>query len=222
MRSAGTTSTATQSIRSSSDAMPRSDFSGDLYITGDAGRDGLLNRDPNALLIGMLLDQQVPLEWAFAGPATLQERLGHLDPARIAALGDDEFVAVCATKPAIHRFPASMGRRIQALCATIVDDYDGDATRLWTSAADADDLLRRLRALPGFGAEKSKIFIALLAKRFGVQPSGWEQVAGTFADNAPRTIADVFDADSLAAVRERKRLQRSRGLDKQDRPTAPR
>src|SRR6478609_5169225 len=141
-------------------------------------------------MIGMLLDQQVPMEWAFMGPSTLRDRLGTLDASRIAALSEDEFVDVCCAKPAIHRFPAVMGRRIHAMCVALSNVYGGRPERLWDDARDGGDLFARLRELPGFGEEKTQIFIALLAKRFGVRPAGWEQAAGVFADVMPRTIAD--------------------------------
>ena len=191
---------------------------GDLHITGDESADALLNDDFDALMIGMLLDQQVPLEWAFRGPYTLRQRLGHLDPARIAALGDDEFVAVCCAKPAIHRFPAAMGRRIRSLCAALTEEWNGHAETLWADDCDAATLSKRLRALPGFGPEKTKIFVALLAKRFDVRPDGWEQAAGVFGDGEPRTIADCADDTSLAAVRAWKAAQKAAGKDKQGRP----
>lgn len=192
-------------------------MSGDLYITGDAAADRLLNRDGLALMIGMLLDQQVPMEWAFTGPHTLSTRLGHLDARRIAAMPEDELVAVCCDKPAIHRFPAVMARRIHALCTAVAADHRGKAERIWRDVPDGAELYRRLRELPGFGDEKAKIFIALLAKRFGVQPAGWEAAAGAFADEHPRTVADIHDAASLAVVREWKKAQKAAGKDKQDR-----
>ena len=148
-------------------------MNGDVYITGDAGKDGLLNRDGTALLIGMQLDQQVPMEWAFTGPSTLQQRLGHLDATRIAAMDEDAFVAVCCDKPAIHRFPAVMGRRIHAMCGVLTDRYGGQVDQLWETARTGAELYDRLRELPGYGEEKSQIFVALLSKRFGVSPRGW-------------------------------------------------
>jgi uncharacterized HhH-GPD family protein len=190
---------------------------GDLFITGDPEADELLNRDGTALLIGMLLDQQVPMEWAFTGPATLRTRLGHLDAARIAAMDEDDLVAVACAKPAIHRFPAVMARRIHALCLALVEHHHGTADRIWSGVDDGHELYRRLRMLPGFGDEKAKIFIALLAKRFAVRPQGWERAAGVFADDRPRTVADIHDAESLALVREWKRAQKAAGKDKQDR-----
>jgi uncharacterized HhH-GPD family protein len=193
---------------------------GDVHVTGDAEADALLNRDPNALMIGMLLDQQVPLEWAFRGPHSLRTRLGHLDVTRIATMPEDDLVAVACEPPAIHRFPAVMARRIQATCRALIDDWDGRADALWADHPDGPTLARRLRALPGFGPEKTKIFVALLAKRFGIRPDGWEAAAGVFADDQPRTIADCGGPDGLAAVRAWKASQKAAGRDKQDRPLA--
>ncbi len=193
---------------------------GTLYITGDTDADLLLNTDGLALLLGMLLDQQVPMEWAFLGPATLRERLGHLDAARIAAMDPEAFVAVCCAKPAIHRFPASMGRRIHDVCATITDRYDGDATRVWAGVATGAELYARLRELPGYGEEKAKIFLALLAKRQGVAPVDWREAAGKFGDDVPRSVADISDPASLGKVREWKKAQKAAKKDKQDRPMA--
>jgi uncharacterized HhH-GPD family protein len=177
----------------------------------------LLNTDGTALLIGMLLDQQVPMEWAFAGPATLKARLGHLDAGRIASLDVEEFVAICATKPAIHRFPASMGRRIHDLCVVLADEYDGRAEQIWADAASGDELYARLRALPGYGDEKSRIFIAILGKRMGVAPEGWRSAAGKFGDDVPRSVADIDGVENLGKVREWKKAQKAAKLDKQDR-----
>ncbi|CAN5869104.1 HhH-GPD-type base excision DNA repair protein [soil metagenome] len=189
---------------------------GTLAITGDEHADDLLNTNGTALLIGMLLDQQVPMEWAFRGPATLEERLGGVDAAAIAARDVDEVVAVCCAKPAIHRFPAAMGRRIHALCRVIVDQHGGDGARVWSDRPDASTLWERIRAFPGFGEEKSRIFMALLAKRHGVRPDGWERFAGPFADDVPRSAADVEGPDSLSRVREWKRAQKAAGKGKQD------
>lgn len=190
---------------------------GTLYITGRADSDALLNHDPLALLIGMQLDQQVPMEWAFMGPNTLQQRLGQLDAGRIAAMDEDRFVAVCCDKPAIHRFPAVMARRIHAMCIALTDRYDGRPEQLWATASSGAQLYDRLRGLPGYGEEKTQIFVALLAKRFHVRPRGWQAAAGVFADRQPRTIADCRDPDSLAQVREWKRIQRDAKKDKQGR-----
>jgi uncharacterized HhH-GPD family protein len=193
-------------------------MAGTLYITGDASADALLNTDGTALLIGMLLDQQVPMEWAFTGPATLRRRLGHLDATEIAAMDVEDFVAVCAQKPAIHRFPAAMGRRIHELCTTIADEYGGDGAGVWKGVATGDELYRRLRALPGYGEEKSKIFVAILAKTQGVAPPGWQDAAGRFGDDVPRSVADIDGPEALAKVREWKKAQKAAKRDKQDRP----
>jgi uncharacterized HhH-GPD family protein len=188
-----------------------------IPITGDPDADRLLEHDPLALLIGMLLDQQVPMEWAFKGPATLRDRLGgRLDATEIAAMDQEAFVAICAAKPAIHRFPASMGRRIHDLCAFLVANYEGDAARVWKGVRSADTLYGRLRELPGYGDEKSKIFIAILAKRLGRRPAGWEAVAAPFSDTEPRSVADVDSADSLVRVREWKQMMKAAKKAKSD------
>jgi uncharacterized HhH-GPD family protein len=191
---------------------------GTLYITGNEDADGLLNRDGTALLIGMLLDQQVPMEWAFTGPETLRRRLGHLDAARIAAMSRDDFVAVCREKPAIHRFPASLGQRIHELCTVIVERYDGDGAKVWAGVTDGTELYDRLHALPGYGEEKSRIFVAILGKSQGITPEGWRQAAGKFGDDTPRSVADITGPESLAKVRDWKRAQKAANKDKQDRP----
>ncbi|HWC68001.1 MAG TPA: HhH-GPD-type base excision DNA repair protein [Acidimicrobiales bacterium] len=191
---------------------------GTLAITGHADADTLLNTDGTALLIGMLLDQQVPMEWAFAGPATLHQRLGHLDAQRIAAMPVDDFVAVCAQKPAIHRFPAAMGKRIHELCVVVTDKYGGRGENVWNEVASGAELADRLRALPGYGDEKTRIFVAILAKRFGVRPEGWEEQAGPFADPHPRSVADVDGPETLERVREWKKAQKAAKKDKQGRP----
>lgn len=186
-------------------------------MTGDPEKDELVNTDPTALLIAMLLDQQVPLEWAFAGPTRLVERLGHLDPTRLAGMDPDDLVAVASERPAIHRFPAAMARRIQQLMQHLVDEYQADPTGLWADG-DGDQIRARLDRLPGFGAEKSMITMAVLAKRFGIRPPGWAEAAGVFSDDEPRSAADIFDADSHARVRDWKKRQRAAGLSKQDQP----
>jgi uncharacterized HhH-GPD family protein len=191
---------------------------GTLYITGDKAADGLLNKDGTALLIGMLLDQQVPMEWAFTGPATLRERLRHLDARKIAAMDVDEFVAVCSDKPAIHRFPGAMGKRIHQVCTVLADEYDGKAANIWKDVDSGAELYRRLHALPGYGEEKAKIFVAILAKTQGVRPEGWQQAAGKFGDDAPRSVADIDGPESLAKVREWKKAQKAAKRDKQDNP----
>jgi uncharacterized HhH-GPD family protein len=178
-------------------------------ITGDATADALLVQDPLALLIGMLLDQQVPMEWAFRGPATLSERLGGLDAARIAGMGPEELEAVFKQKPALHRYPGSMAKRTHALCVHIVDTYGGDAAKVWRGVRDPEVLLARLRALPGYGDDKAKIMLAILAKRFGRAPAGWERVAAPFSDDRPRSAADVDSPEALLRVREWKRAQKA-------------
>lgn len=182
-----------------------------IAITGEPAADRLLDRDPFALLTGMLLDQQFPMERAFAGPQKIAERLGvdRLDPAVIAALDPEEFSALCATPPAVHRYPGSMAGRIQALARAVLDEYGGDTASLWTGADSGAELLRRLRALPGFGEAKARIFVALLGKQRGVRPAGWEDAAGSYAETGSfRSVADVVDPASLAQVRAFKQQQK--------------
>jgi len=182
----------------------------DLWMTGDAAADRLLDSDPFALLVGMLLDQQVAMETAFAGPAKIADRMGGWDVHRIADADPDEFVALCSTPPAVHRYPGSMAGRIQAVARAVVEEYDGDVTRLWTQGdPDGATVLRRLKALPGFGDQKARIFLALLGKQRGVQPAGWREAAGAYGDDEFRSIADVRDADSLGRVRETKRAAKA-------------
>ncbi|GMU77737.1 MAG: (Fe-S)-cluster assembly protein [Acidimicrobiia bacterium] len=188
-----------------------------LAVTGDAEADALLVEEPLALLIGMLLDQQVPMEWAFRGPATLKARLGgRLDAARIAALGEDRVVEIFSEKPALHRFPGSMGRRTHALCRFLVDEYGGDAAAVWTGAKSGAALLARVQALPGFGEEKARIFVALLAKRLGVKPRGWRQASAPFSDAVPRSVADIDSPEARAEVRAWKKAQKAAGKSKAD------
>jgi uncharacterized HhH-GPD family protein len=188
-----------------------------MPVTSDPAANKLLVTDPLALLIGMLLDQQVPMEWAFRGPATLAERLGGgLDAEAIAGMDPEAFVAICAAKPAIHRYPAVMGRRIYELCVTIVDDYGGDAGKVWRGVRTGDELYRRLRALPGYGDEKARIFIAILAKRLGKTPTGWEQAAAPFSDDQPRSVADIGSAEDFADVRAWKKAMKAKGKAKTD------
>jgi uncharacterized HhH-GPD family protein len=181
-----------------------------IQIAQDPHADRVLEESPFALLTGMLLDQQFPMERAFAGPATILDRFGSLDPARIASADPDEFAALCARPPAVHRYPGSMAGRIQALARVVTDEYDGRAERLWLEAADGAELLRRLQALPGFGKQKSQIFVALLGKQLGVTPEGWEQAAGSYGDpGATRSVADVVDQTSLEKVRSFKKEQKA-------------
>jgi uncharacterized HhH-GPD family protein len=180
-----------------------------IHITGDARADAVLTDDPFALLLGMLLDQQYPMEHAFRGPAKILERFGTLDPARIADADPEEFAALCATPPAVHRFPGSMATRIQAVAREVVDRYDGDTARLWTEAGTGADLVKRVMALPGFGRQKAQIFAALVAKQLGVRPDGWEQAVGDYSLDGYRSVADVVDEGSLAKVRAYKKEKKA-------------
>jgi uncharacterized HhH-GPD family protein len=175
-----------------------------LYYTDIDEANRLLAEDPAALLIGFVLDQQVPVQKAFAGPFVLRERLGTLDPARIAATDPAELDRVFREKPAIHRFPGAMAERVQALCATLAAEYDGDAARVWTEAADAHDLERRLLALPGIGPMKARTLLAILGKQFGIKPAGWDEVAPQHP-----TLGDVDSAESLAAYQAAKRAHKA-------------
>ena len=181
----------------------------ELWITGDPEADHLLSTSGNALLIGMVLDQQVPMEKAFSGPHVIATRMGGtFDVSAIAALEVDDFVALCAEKPAVHRFPGSMGNRVQALCRALLEDYDGDAAAVWTGAADGADALKRLTKLPGFGDAKSRIFLALLAKQCGVRLEGWQSAAAPYGEDGYQSVADITDAASLAKVREHKQAMK--------------
>ncbi|MEV4464505.1 HhH-GPD-type base excision DNA repair protein [Micromonospora echinofusca] len=180
-----------------------------LPIDPEANR--LLERSPLALLLGMVLDQQVPMEKAFSSPYVLAQRLGRdLDARELADHDPEALVALFARPPALHRFPKAMAARVQEVCRVLVDRYDGDAARLWSDAADGRELLRRIADLPGFGAQKAQIFLALLGKRFGVTPTGWREAAGGYGDaDAHRSVADVTDADSLRRVREYKQQMKA-------------
>jgi uncharacterized HhH-GPD family protein len=180
-----------------------------LHITGDEHADKVLEDSPFALLTGMLLDQQFSMERAFAGPAKILDRFGNLDPAQIAAAEPEQFASLCAEPPAVHRFPGSMAERIQAVAHIVVEEYDGHAERIWTEAADAQGLLRRMTGLPGFGRQKSQIFIALLAKQRGVRPDGWEAVVGDYSVEGHRSVADVVDDASLQKVRAYKQEKKA-------------
>jgi uncharacterized HhH-GPD family protein len=179
----------------------------DLHLIGDAHADQLLSRDPNALLAGMLLDQQVPMEKAFSGPAVIAERMGGtFDVAAIAAMAEDDFVALCSQRPAIHRFPGAMAKRVRQLCQVLVDRYDGQASNVWADASSGTAVREALVGLPGFGAEKAAIFTAVLGKQYGVTPPGWREAAGPYGeDGVFRSVADIVDAESLAKVRQTKK-----------------
>jgi uncharacterized HhH-GPD family protein len=181
-----------------------------LQIAQDPAADKVLSESPFALLCGMLLDQQFPMERAFGGPAKILDRFGSLDPAEIAAADPEEFAALCSTPPAVHRFPGSMAARVQALAAQVVSEYDGRTERLWQEAGSGRELLKRLQALPGFGKQKAQIFVALLGKQLGVQPPGWREAAGDYAEEGShRSVADVVDAASLEKVRAFKKQQKA-------------
>jgi uncharacterized HhH-GPD family protein len=176
-----------------------------LHITGDVHADRVLTDDPFALLVGMLLDQQYPMEHAFRGPAKILDRFGTLDPATIAAADPEQFAVMASTPPAIHRYGRSMAGRVQAVAQIVTDRYDGHAERLWTEASSGGDLLARVMALPGFGKQKAQIFTALLAKRLDVRPEGWEQAVGDYAMDGYRSVADVVDPASLQKVHDHKK-----------------
>jgi uncharacterized HhH-GPD family protein len=178
-----------------------------LWLAQDPEADELLAEDPLALLIGMVLDQQVPLETAFAGPKKIADRMGGFDAAEIADYDPDKFAALCSEKPAIHRFPGSMAKRIQAMAQIIVDRYDGNAAAVWVAGdPDGKELLRRLKGLPGFGEQKAQIFLALLGKQYGVTPTGWRAAAGEFGKAGTHiSVADIVDAKSLGEVRSYKK-----------------
>jgi uncharacterized HhH-GPD family protein len=177
-----------------------------LTIAQDPAADRVLSDDPFALLVGMLLDQQFPMERAFAGPATVLARFGTLEPADIADAEPEAFADLCARPPAVHRYGRSMAGRIQQLARVVVDDYAGDAAAVWTTAGSGVDLVARLRALPGFGDQKARIFAALLGKQLGVRPDGWEQACGAYAEPGSfRSVADVVDPTSLQKVRDFKK-----------------
>jgi uncharacterized HhH-GPD family protein len=183
-----------------------------LCLSQDTDADALLDRDPFALLVGMLLDQQFPMERAFAGPALLAQRLGRteLDARELASYDPDALVEIFRGPPAVHRYPGSMAGRVQALAAAVVDQYDGDVTLIWRDVEDGRELFRRLNALPGFGTQKAQIFTALLGKQRGVTPAGWREAAGGYGqEGSYRSVADVVDAASLGRVREYKQAQKA-------------
>lgn len=179
-------------------------------ITNDEDANAFLIENPLALVLGMLLDQQVPMEWAFRSPLTLSQRLGdRFNPSDIAAMDEQDLVAVFCEKPALHRYPAVMARRAHAVCVHLVEHHDGDAGRLWKGVRSGESLYERVSALPGFGEEKAKIFVALLAKRFAKTPAGWEQAADPFGDDQPRSAADVSSPEAFAEVRAWKKAQKA-------------
>ena len=195
-------------------------MSHDLHITGDAGADALLSADPLALLIGMLLEQQVSMETAFAGPMKLRDRLGGFDAARIAGTEPERFVEIMRETPAVHRYPGSMGARTQSLCQRLLDDWGGDAAAIWTrpvagqggetAGPSGAEVLKRLKSLPGFGEQKAKIFLALLGKQRGFDGDGWIEASAPYGEEGSyRSVADIVSPESLTLVREHKRAMKA-------------
>lgn len=180
-----------------------------FQITGLPEADAVLDEYPLAVVIGMQLDQQYGIEHAFRGGWKILSRFGSLDSAAISAADPELFAALCRTPPAIHRFPAAKATAVQKLAAVVESDYDGDPARIWTDAATGADLLKRLKALPAFGPQTSKIFVALLAKQMGVQPRGWKAAAGDYALKGYRSVADVVGPESLVKVREFKQAAKA-------------
>jgi uncharacterized HhH-GPD family protein len=182
-----------------------------LWLAQDPEADQLLDEKPFALLVGMVLDQQIPLEVAFAGPKKIADRMGGFDVAEIADYDPDKFAALCSERPAIHRFPGSMAKRIQTLAQIIVERYDGDAAGVWEAGEpDGKELLRRIKGLPGFGEVKAQIFLALLGKQYGVTPKGWRQAAGEFGKAGSYiSVADIVDDRSLGQVRSYKKQMKA-------------
>ena len=178
-----------------------------LWLTGDAEADQLLTEDDNALLIGMVLDQQVPMEKAFSGPLVIAQRMGgRLDVAAVAAMSEEDFVALCSRPPAIHRFPAAMAKRVRQVCQVLTEDYDGQAANLWKDARSGNEVKANLERLPGFGSDKAAIFTAVLGKLRGITPDGWRAAAGYYGEpDTFRSVADIVDSDSLQKVRETKK-----------------
>lgn len=188
-----------------------------LHITGDTAADALLTENPLALLVGMLLDQQIPMETAFTGPLKIEQRTGAADAAAIAGMAPEEFLEAFRQTPAVHRFPGSMATRVQTLCQAIVDDWDGDAAALWTRPSTGSgtqpsgaEVLKRLKALPGFGEQKAKIFLALLGKQYGFTGEGWREASAPYGeDGSYRSVADIVSPESLGKVREHKKAMKA-------------
>jgi uncharacterized HhH-GPD family protein len=182
-----------------------------LHITGDTAADTLLTDNPLALLVGMLLDQQVPMETAFAGPLKIQQRTGAVDAQAIARMDPESFLEAFKHTPAVHRFPGSMAARVQTLCQELVDSWGADAAALWTQGdPDGAEVLRRLKKLPGFGEQKAKIFLALLGKQYGFTGEGWREASAPYGEEgALRSVADIVSPESLAKVRENKKAMKA-------------
>jgi len=182
-----------------------------LHITDDAAADALLTENPLALLIGMLLDQQVAMETAFAGPLKISDRVGSVDAATLAGYDPDALAEIFKETPAVHRYPGSMAGRVQSLCREIEEKWGGDAAAIWSSDSPSGaEVLKRLKALPGFGEQKAKIFLALLGKRLGVEAAGWREASAPYGEEGSlRSVADIVDPESLAKVRESKRAAKA-------------
>ncbi|MBN8204486.1 Fe-S cluster assembly protein HesB [Microbacterium esteraromaticum] len=182
-----------------------------IHITGDTAADTLLTENPLALLVGMLLDQQVPMETAFAGPLKIEQRTGATDAEAIAGMDPDAFLEAFKQTPAVHRFPGSMAARVQTLCQTLVDEWGGDAAALWTQGnPDGAEVLKRLKKLPGFGEQKAKIFLALLGKQYGFTGAGWREASAPYGEEgAYRSVADIVSPESLTQVREHKKAMKA-------------
>lgn len=183
-----------------------------LHLSGDQDADALISKDPLALLIGMVLDQQIPLEKAFSSPAVLAQRLGgRLDAAAIAGMDPDALIEIFKERPALHRFPGSMAARVQELCRLIVDEYGGKADAVWKKLPDGSTLVTRLRQLPGFGEQKAKIFAALLGKQLGIQPEGWRAASKPFGEEGSfLSVADIVDTETLGKVRAHKQAMKAK------------
>ena len=191
-----------------------------LWLTGDTDADALLSSEPLALLIGMVLDQQIPMERAFKAPFDLKQRLGGtLDPVAIASMAPDELAAVFAAKPALHRFPRSMAGRVQEVCAAVIDHYGGDTAAIWTTATDGRQLVANVKALPGFGDQKARIFVALLGKQLGIRPPGWAEATGVYGETGSfRSVADIDSPEALNNVRQFKQQMKAEARSKLPNP----
>ncbi|MFT5222006.1 MAG: putative HhH-GPD family protein [Glaciecola sp.] len=193
----------------------------DLHLTGEEKADRLLSTNPLALVIGMLLDQQVPMEWAFASPATLEDRLGEpLTASTIAGMSPEALEELFGEKPALHRYPSSMAKRVHELCMHLLQEHDGLAENIWNDAADGKELFSRVAALPGYGKQKAQIFVSLLAKQLGVNPEGWQKVTGDYGLAGFRSIADVTSPETLRKVRETKQAAKAAAKQAKAKATA--
>jgi uncharacterized HhH-GPD family protein len=193
-----------------------------LHITGDKAVDKLLSTEPLALVIAMVLDQQVPLERAFRSPFDLKERLSKLDAVDIASMDPDALAEVFSARPALHRFPKSMAGRVQEVCRIIVDTYGGDAAAIWKSAATGKEMLANIEALPGFGKQKARIFVALLGKQLKVRPPGWERASSPYGQSGSfHSVADIDSPEALGKVREYKQRMKAKAKAKAGASTAP-